>query len=195
MKHAIAIALIVLLAGTAIAETKQIDTVNATMENPSRLAISGTLDASSPTWTRGYNNTGTPDLNCAYPLTISNSDLYFDMICITSTDDQPIEIIVDAASTTLSDTHMELYCSNFDSEDPLSNCVFSDDDGGEGYFSAFTLEDNLVLPAGTEYWLVLTTFSPGDAGDYLINTSDNVALCGSVATESANWDMIKGIYR
>jgi len=195
MKHVIAIMMIVLLAGTAIAETKQIDTVNATLENASRMVISGTLDDSSPTFTRGFNNTGTPDLNCAYPLNPSSSGVYYDLFCITSTDDQPIEIIVDDTATTLDDSHMELYCANFDPEDSLNNCVFSDDDDGEGYYSAFTLDDNLVLPAGTEYWLVLTTFSAGDSGDFTINTSDNVELCGGVATESASWDMIKGIYR
>ncbi len=195
MKHAIAILMVVLLAGTAIAEVKAPDTVNATISNPSRIEITGTLDSSSPIWNRAYNNAGTPDPNCNYPMTDSSDGQYFDMICITSTDDNPIEVIVNVDGTTIGDTHMELYCANFDPEDALSNCVFSDDDGGEGLLSAFTLADNLVLPAGTEFWLVITTFSAGAEGDYSISTSANVDFCGGVATEGASWDMIKGMYR
>ena len=183
-----------LLVGTAFAELKRPDVRDATMQEGSRIVITGTLDSNSPTWNRGFNNVDGPDPNCGFLLTDSSDGQYYDLICITSTDDNPIEVIVDAAGTTIGDTHMELYCDPFDPNSPLANAVFSDDDDGDGLFSAFLAADNLVLNPGTNYWLVLTTFSPGDAGDFAINTSDNVVLCGGVANESRSWSEIKGLY-
>jgi hypothetical protein len=183
------------MATVALAEVKLPDTKDAVMNDPSLIVITGTLDSNSPVFNRGFNNVDPPDPNCAFPLTDSSDGQYYDAICITSTDDQPIEVIVDAGATTISDTHMELYCDPFDPNNPLDNAVFSDDDDGDGLMSAFTFSDNLVLTPGTDYWLVLTTFSPGAMGDFTINTSDNVALCGGVGTENHSWSELKGLYR
>ncbi|PID79373.1 hypothetical protein CSB20_10550 [bacterium DOLZORAL124_64_63] len=194
MKHVIAIALIVLIAGTAIAEVKQPDTQEATMVNASKIVITGELDASSPTWNRGWGNHDV-SLECAYPLTDSSQDgQSYAVFAIMSNDDQPIEIIVDENATVLGDTWMGLYCADFDAADPLTNAVFVDDDGGVGLYSAIALADNVVLPAGEQFWLVLSTYGPGDFGDFTINTSNNVELF-AVANTIANWDMVKGMYR
>ncbi|PID79371.1 hypothetical protein CSB20_10540, partial [bacterium DOLZORAL124_64_63] len=113
---------------------------------------------------------------------------------IKSTDDQPIELIVDGAVSTMNDTWMGLYCADFDPALPLENGVFADDDGGIGLYSAITVDDNVVLPAGEQFWLVLSSYGPGDYGTFTIDTSDNVELF-SVANTIANWDMVKGMYR
>ncbi|MCK5438875.1 MAG: hypothetical protein KAI97_02975 [Gemmatimonadetes bacterium] len=182
------------MATTALAELKRPDTKDVVYENPSLMVISGTLDSSSPTWNRGFNNVDPPDLGCNFLMNDSSDGQFYDVFCITGTDDNPVEIIVDANATTVGDTHMELYCDPFDPMNPLDNAVFSDDDDGDGLMSAFTLEDGLVLSGG-DYWLVLTTFSPGDMGDFTINTSDNVAFCGSVATKTQTWSELKALYR
>ena len=189
-----ALVLALVLATTALAEMKRPDTKDVVFENPSLMVISGTLDSSSPTWNRGFNNVDPPDLGCNFLMNDSSDGQFYDVFCITGTDDNPVEIIVDANATTVGDTHMELYCDPFDPMNPLDNAVFSDDDDGDGLMSAFTLEDGLVLSGG-DYWLVLTTFSPGDMGDFTINTSDNVAFCGSVATKTQTWSELKALYR
>ncbi|PID79372.1 hypothetical protein CSB20_10545 [bacterium DOLZORAL124_64_63] len=194
MKHVIAIALIVLIAGTALAEVKQPDTQNATMVNASKVVITGELDTSSPTWNRGWGNNDV-SLECAYPLVDSSEDgQAYAAFAIMSTDDQPIEIIVDGDASTVNDTWMGLYCADFDAEDPLTNAVIVDDDGGVWVYSAITVDDNVVLPAGEQFWLVLSTYSPGDYGTFTIDTSANVELF-SVANTSASWGMVKGMYR
>ena len=189
-----ALVLALVLTTTAFAEMKRPDTKDVVFENPSLMVISGTLDSSSPIWNRGFNNVDPPDLGCNFLINDSSDGQYYDVFCITGTDDNPVEIIVDANATTIGDTHMELYCDPFDPTNPLDNAVFSDDDDGDGLMSAFTLSDNLVLSGG-DYWLVLTTFSPGAMGDFTINTSDNVVFCGSVATKTQTWSELKALYR
>ncbi len=187
--------LALVLATAASAEMKRPDTKDATYNNPSLMVISGTLDQNSPTWNRAFNNVDPPSAACDFPLTLSSAGQYYDVFCITSTDDMPIEVIVDAAATTIGDTHMELYCDPFDPSDATANAKFSDDDDGDGLMSAFTISDGLMLSPGVDYWLVLTTFSAGDMGDFTINTSDNVVFCGGVGTESKSWTELKGLYR
>jgi hypothetical protein len=187
--------LTLVVSGLALAEQKRPDVKDGQMENPARIVLTGTLDADSPTWNRGFNNVDPPAPNCDFPLSDSSDGQYYDVFCITSTDDNPIEVIVDPTGTTIGDTHMELYCDPFDPMSPLENAVFSDDDDGDGLLSAFLVGDGLVLSPGTQYWLVLTTFSPGDMGDFVINTSDNVEVCGGVANENHSWSDLKGLYR
>ncbi|MEZ4387732.1 MAG: hypothetical protein R3D98_09180 [Candidatus Krumholzibacteriia bacterium] len=187
--------ILALIVTSAFAEAKRPDVRDAVMQNGSRIVITGMLDSTSPVWNRGFNNTSPPSPSCDFLLSDSSDGQYYDVFCITSTDQSPIEIIVDPAGTTIGDTHMELYCDPFDPNTPLVNAVFSDDDDGDGLLSAFLLSDGLVLTPGTQYWLVLTTFSAGDQGTFALNTSDNVVLCGGVATESQSWSQIKGLYR
>jgi hypothetical protein len=195
MKKILLLTLAIALLATAAFAEKPATSKDAIADPASRIVLSGTLDANSPIWNRGFNNVDAPDPTCAYPLSDSSDGQSYDLFCITVTDENPIEIIVDAAATTLGDTHMELYCDPFDPNAPLDNAVFSDDDDGDGLYSAFTLSDNLVLTPGQDYWLVLTTFSAGDFGDFSITTSENVAVCGGVAAESHSFSDVKGLYR
>ena len=197
MKKAIALILVVvLMAGLAMAKDEKIADIDYVMDAPSRIQITGMLDSSSPTWNRAFGS-GTPSpTDCAFVLTDSGNDgQYYDQMCITSTDDMPIEIVVDGDATEIADTTMYIFCANFDANDPLANVVYYDDDGGDGLYSAINLDDGVILPAGTEYWLVLSTFSAGDMGSFTINTSDNVAMCGSVGTENTDWSSVKGLFK
>jgi hypothetical protein len=183
-----------LIATLAVAAEKPVTSRDAVMQDGSRIVLTGTLDSSSPVWNRGFNNVDPPAPNCDFPLSDSSDGQYYEVFCLNVTDANAIEIIVDADATTIGDTHMTLYCDPFDPNTPLVNAVFSDDDDGDSLLSAFTLEDNLVLSPGSDYWLVLSTFSPGATGDFTINTSDNVALCGGVAAEGQSWSEIKALY-
>ena len=188
-----AILAVTLLAGFAMA-TEKIEDIDYVMDNPSRMQIAGVLDADSPTWNRAFGS-GDSSLDCIFGLTDSSADgQFFAQYCIRGTDDNPIEIVVDGDATEIGDTTLHIYCDSFDPGAPLEECVYYDDDGGDGLYSAINLEDNVVLPPGTEFWLILSTFSGGDEGAFVINTSDNVALC-SVGTESTDWGTIKGLYR
>jgi len=197
MKLVMTLALaLVAVAGIAVAAgEKEADVRDVVMQEPGRIQITGTLDSSSPMWNRGYGS-GAYSLACAFPLTDSSADgQYYDLFCVESTDQNPIQIEVDAGSTTIGDTTMFLFCDPFNPNTPLLNAVFYDDDDGDGLTSAFTLADNIMLPPGTDYWLVLSTFSGGVTGNFTLNTSDNVILCGGVPIDNHDWTTVKGLFR
>ena len=183
-----------LVAGAAIAVEKEADTQNAVPTLSTLGVLSGTLDENSPTYDRIFG--GSVSLECASEVSESSSDgMYFALFCIEVSTSDPIELIVDPAATNIGDTVMTLYCDPFDIAAPEANVVSYDDDGGDGLLSAFTIDDNITLTPGNSYFVVLSTFSPGNMGDFAINTSDNVTECGTVATESSNWDSLKASYR
>ncbi len=183
-----------LLSCTALAGEKISDTQNA-LPNLSTLSVlAGTLDENSPTYNRIFG--GAVSLDCNSVVSDSGNDgMYFALFCIEVNSSDPIEMVVDPGSTDLDDTIMTIYCDPFDPGAPEVNVISYDDDGGEGFLSAFTIEDNITLTPGNTYYLVLSTFSAGDMGDFAINTSDNVSECGTVPTEASSWDSLKASYR
>jgi len=200
MKVAIVFVLMTLLgAGTALAAGDKLpDTQDFVLQAANRVQIAGSLTDSSPVWDRGYGyNTPEPE-NCNYQLVAAYyQGQFYDLHCIRSADMAPVEIVVNPL-TTLDDTTLHIFCAGFDPALPLDNCVFYDDDDGEGLLSAITAGDNVVLTPGVDYWLILSNYGvgdPGDMGDYVIDTSDNVVLCGGVATEHKGWGAIKALYR
>ncbi|HOX26092.1 MAG TPA: hypothetical protein PLL30_08985 [Candidatus Krumholzibacteria bacterium] len=179
----------------AAADEKSIDVNEYTIPEPGRIQITGALSTASPMWNRGFG-TGLYSLACAFPLTDSGADgQYYDVYCVEATDQSPIEIVVNSNGTTIGDTTLFLYCDPFNPATPLANAVFYDDDDGVSLLSAFMLSDNIVLPPGTSYWLVISTFSGGITGSYAIDTSANVVLCGGVGAEATDWSSIKGLFR
>lgn len=188
---------LMLVATVALAGEKVADTQNALPNYSTRGVITGSLTENSPTWNRIYG--GSVSLDCASQVNDSSTDgQYFALFCITVSDDTPVEIIVDPAGTTLHDTVMALYCDPFDPADPSLNVVSYDDDGGDGLLSAFVAGDGITLTPGNQYFLVLSNFGvgdPDDMGDFVINTSDNIMECGTVATDAGNWDSLKANYR
>ena len=129
--------------------------------------IVGTLDGASPTWDRVYGCN--VDVNCAAVCSDSSSDgQYYAVFPITTTVTENLEAEIVVANTTLSDTVMTLYCDPFDPNDPFANAVAYDDDGAGYPYSGFYDSDGITLPAGVTYYLVLSTFSAGDVGDFEI---------------------------
>jgi len=194
MKH-VMVLMMVLAAATAVATEKQPDTSDYVIQNGSRAQITGTLSDASPVWNRAFGSGAPSTTDCLFPFTDSSIDgQYYDVFCIESTDENPVEIVVSPDGTTIGDTVLSLYCDPFDPTDPLVNGAYYDDDGGDGLLSAFLPGDNVVLTPGVSYWLVLSTFSAGDSGDFVIDTSDNVMICGGVSVESTDWSSLKGLF-
>lgn len=182
-------------AGTALALEKTPDLINVPAKASFSPPVSGTLSEISGTYDRIYTH-GMVDAQCgAEAFDSVNDDMYFDVYCLQVDDDQPIELVLDAAGTDIIDTVLTLYCSPFDPLNPDQNVVAFDDDSGETTLSAITLADELALVEGQEYWLVISTYGANMTGDYLLQKSSNVYDCGAVANERASWGAVKGRYR
>jgi len=192
-----------LMTGLAMADKEiesngQPDIAGQAMDSPSRIQLSGVFDAGSPVWDRVFAYNGNlPSMECLHPMNDSSSDgQYYNLFCISSTDDNPIEISVNADATELEDTTLYLYCDPFLITQPLDNCVFYDDDGHPvELYSQIGLYDNIVLPVGVEYWVVLSTYEGGDAGAFVLDLSDNLTVCGGVAVEAMDWSTIKSLFQ
>ena len=195
MRFVMALMLTLLLAGGALAGEKLADGPFVYPELDGKATFAGILDTTCPTWDRGYGF-DTFDGDCAFELTDSSYDgQYYAVFCIKAMDENPIEIVVDDTLTNLSDTTLYIFCDPFDPDYPMTNVDFFDDDDGEGWYSAILATDNVVLAPDTAYYLVLSTFSPDDTGDFVINTSTNVVECGTVATEDLDWGSLKATYK
>jgi hypothetical protein len=125
--------------------------------------IIDSLTSSSPIWDRIYG-AYTPDVNCNATVYDSGSNgQYYAVYPITVATTENLEIEVLSADF---DTIMALYCDPFDPANPMDNVVAYDDDGAGYPLSAFWTTDNITLPAGVTYYLVLSSFSGGYTGDY-----------------------------
>ena len=162
---------------------------------PSRIEITGSLDANSPTWHRwrgsDYSQVG---LNCDLAMTYEySSDPYFDMFCIQVNDTEPIQIWTAPVDGQF-DTVLYLYCDPFDPANSTENCITVDDDNGDGLLSFIGAITTVTLQPGDTYWLVICGYSPSSVGNFLIQTSDNVTLCGVPADET-DWSTIKSLFK
>ena len=196
MKKATVILLALIVVSVAFAADKPIDNEEYTIQNPGRILITGVLDDTSPLWDRGVDYSAPPAPNCDFPFADHGSGpAAYNQHCFRVTDTSPVEMeVVD--TTTISDTTIYIFCEGFDAALPLEEGVFWDDDGGVGLRSAFTLGDNIVLTPGVDYWLVVSVYyHTTTLGEYTIQTGDNVALCGTVATEVTDWSSIKSLFR
>lgn len=91
--------------------------------------------------------------------------------------------IYSAESTSFSapgaDTFLVLYAGTFNPAAPLANLLAYDDDSGAGALSLLTA----TLQAGTQYYLVFTTYENGDFGTYT-GTLDSVTGGGQVTLDT-----------
>jgi hypothetical protein len=185
-----------LAAGTSLAvPTEKIpDLANVTPQAGLKSILQGALSGNSPTYDRPY---GTEvSLDCDAPMIDSaNDDVYLEIFCLQSVDAYPIQLVVDAAGTNITDTVLTIYCSNFDPSDPLGNAIVFDDDGGEGTLSAITFDDGVILTPGRIYWAVLSTYGATMTGNYLLQASENLATCDAVPVASSTWGALKATYR
>ena len=195
MKQVIAILLIVSLATLAFAAPDPIkdpDTMDYVMDAPSRIVITGELTDASPTFHRwrpaSYSELG---LNCDLVMTSDYStEPHYDQYCFNVTTADPVEFVVTDASF---DTVIYIYCDPFDAMDATLNGVYMDDDDGDGLNSAIIADNGVTLTPGNDYWFIICSYS-STIGTYSVMTSDNVALCGTVATESTTWGAVKGLF-
>lgn len=194
MKHVIVTLLLVALASMAIASDlpKDIDRVDYVMDAPSRIVITGELTANSPTFERwrpaSYEELG---LNCDLVMTSSyTTQPHYDLYCFNVTDNEPVEFVVDEAGF---DTVIYIYCDPFDPADATQNAVYMDDDDGDGLNSAIFAANGVTLNPGQDYWFLICSYS-STVGTYSVMTSDNVALCGSVANEASTWSSLKSLF-
>ena len=195
MRMLMILALTVLVTGSAAASEKQADVRDVHAVDGGRVALAGTLDAGSPVYDRAFNNNPPASTTCSHPLTDAASDgQYYAVFCLEATDDQPVEILVNEAGTTIEDTFLALYCDPFDPLLPLASAVFTDDDDGVGMLSAITVSDNVVLNPSWQYFVVVTTYDAGATGDFSVTTSDNLIEC-SVPVDAATWSSLKDLYR
>jgi hypothetical protein len=194
MKHVIVTLILVALAGLAIASDlpKDIDRVDYVMDSPSRIVITGELTMDSPTFERwrpaSYEELG---LNCDLVMTSSyTTQPHYDLHCFNVVDSEPVEFVVDDAGF---DTVIYIYCDPFNPADATQNAVYMDDDDGEGLNSAILAANGVTLNPGQDYWFLICSYS-STVGTYSVMTSDNVALCGSVANEGSTWSNLKGLF-
>jgi len=181
-------------ASAAWAVEKVPDLLNATPQAGFQSVMQGTLTTSSPTYDRAFGDE--ISLDCDAPLMDSANDgVYLEIFCIKSTDSNPIELVVDAAGTNITDTVLTIYCRNFDPSNPLGNAIAFDDDGGEGTLSAITRDDGVILAPGLVHWAVLSTYGAAMTGDYLIQAGPNLVTCDAVPTASTSWGALKAAYR
>ena len=87
-----------------------------------------------------------------------------------------LEAVIDLAGTTVSDTVMAVYCDPFDPANLMARLVAYDDDSGPGQLeAAFIAGDGVTLSPGPPggppriYYLVVSSFSPGDFGTFRVN--------------------------
>ncbi len=139
-------------------------------------AIEGFFDSSSPTHDRRKS---TP-FNSAPTCTTLSEDSYNDNVRYTQYRIVPnSNVLLQADITTTSesppDTLLALYCAPFDPENPADNLVAIDDDSN-GFPNAGLTTRNIALNAGTNYYLVVISYSEtfNAAGSYNLMLGDDL---------------------
>ncbi len=188
--------LLIFTASTALSQEKSADVLDVRADKSSNGSlVAGSLTTISGTYDRIYTM-GQVDANCGAETSDSANDgMYYDVYCLQVDDTKPIELVLDASGTDITDTVLTLYCNPFDPMNPDQNVIAFDDDSGVAVLSAITASKQVALEMGQEYWLVISTYGAGMTGNYLIQKSSNVYDCGVVATESTTWGAVKGMYR
>ena len=118
---------------------------------------SGTIVATDPTFNRPLS--GEPPTSLSGPA----ANVYYHVLSV------PITLagVYTFSALSIFDNWGVLYNSGgFDPLNPLNNAIESDDDGAGGF--DFEIEENLGV--GT-YYLVVTTYTDGEEGDYTITTT------------------------
>ena len=151
--------------------------------------FSGTLTANDPVFNRPLS--GNPPSSLSGVGTAVSYDVLPFYVTVNDT------YLAETLSATLSpgtadDTFIVLYQTAFNAATPLANAVIADDDTGTGSLSLFTK----ALTAGTQYYLVITTFSNGALGAYTGHLDSTTGLgqvvLGSVVPEVPTSAMMLG---
>ncbi len=142
--------------------------------------ISGTLNASSPTWDRLKDSGSVVGTNCNGTASDSYNDgVPYAQFVIRTTTNENLIVQANAGNTDI-DTLLLVYCYPFDPANPTNNLIAIDDDGAGHPHPAFTATDNISLLANTDYVLVVTAYSTypfqGPHGNFEISLSGNWAI-------------------
>jgi hypothetical protein len=197
MKHVIAIVLMMICAAAALAadDPGKIDVMDGSMDQPSRIQIDGELTENSPVFNRWRpNDYQAVSVDCMLPMEYNyTAQPPYDMYCFNVSTADPVEFEVTEVASGL-DTVVYIYCDPFDPNAAQDNAVIFDDDDGDGLQSYIQASDNVTLVPGNDYWFVICGYNDSDFGTYVVQTSDNVALCGTVANEETTWSNVKGLF-
>jgi hypothetical protein len=140
-------------------------------------SVSGVLDESFPTWNRPLTDDGFRNLGCGLIITDSPYDgMRYAVFEIQVTQPEDLALAVGEDGTTLEDTIFYLYCDPFDPLQPADNLIATSDDVQSTLLSAFTADDDITLTPGFRYFLVLTTFEPGDFGSFELEITSPTAV-------------------
>jgi MYXO-CTERM domain-containing protein len=121
--------------------------------------FAGTLSATDPTYNRTVS--GNPPSGLSGVGTAVSYDVFAFTVSLTET--YSVGTLSAAFTTgTADDTFITVYQNLFNPAAALSNVVQADDDAGPGFLSLITR----TLNAGTQYFLVVTSFNNGQRGDY-----------------------------
>lgn len=151
------------------------------IRSPAVDSYSGLLWESSPVWNRIFGNA--VDTACNASMSDSGADgQYYEVIPIqvTAAENLECEIML----FTGADTVMALYCDPFDPANPQTNVVAYDDDDGWTPLSAFLASDNILLSPGNTYYLVVSTFNPGDWGTFTVDFTSATVVVVPVELQS-----------
>lgn len=122
-------------------------------------SFSGSLSANDPVYNRTLS--GNPPGALSAVGTAVSYDLF--PFYVTAAGSYTLQTLAASFSPgTADDTFLALYQTSFNPLAPLSNAVRADDDSGAGSLSMFSS----VLNPGTQYYMVVTSFSNGAFGDY-----------------------------
>ncbi len=129
----------------------------------------GALSATDPTYNRTLS--GSPPVGLSGAGTAVSYDLLPFYVTLNDT------YLAETLSATLSpgtadDTFIAVYQTAFNPLTPLVNVVVADDDAGVGNLSLATK----ALTAGTQYYLVVTSFSNGAFGSYTGHLNSSTGL-------------------
>ena len=124
---------------------------------------SGELNTSSPTYDRIFTGSVDPNCNATSSFSGTGVGVYYQVFPFYSTSGEAAD--VEITNSTVSDTTISIYC-DFDPTDASLSLVAYDDDGGVGLLSAITPAEAAILAPNTTYYLVVSTFSPGDTGTF-----------------------------
>ena len=128
----------------------------------------GTLDNNDPIWTRPFVAGGVCNPSGA------GVDIPYDTYEFGLDMDATLSAETVTFTAPSGDSFLALYENTFDPTDPCGNLVITNDDGGVGLLSQFTV----MLSTGVNYILVVTTFNNNgnDYGDYVVEITSDANL-------------------
>jgi hypothetical protein len=126
--------------------------------------FSGTLSVSDPTYNRtlggnpptGLSGVGSAVTYDVLPFYVTASSTYV-------AETLSANFTLPTGAFSADDTFITIYQTAFNPAAALTNAIIADDDGGGG--SGLSLATK-ALTAGTQYYLVVTSFTNGQLGDY-----------------------------